>query len=181
MKHTTECDELRQLHTEDYLCEDRVEPERSIGVQSISFTSSKVKTMAVNMPEACLIKYDRNNMNKAYKRVKANKRGSHGIDGMTVDELLQFLKGKREPNQADYPGGYLQAKTCAAVEIPKLGGGKRLLGIPTVVDRVVQQAVAQVLSPIFEKQFSELSYGFRPERDAETSGIEMQGIHRSRL
>jgi len=166
VKHTTECDERSQLHTEDYLCEDRVEPERSMGVQSISFTSSKDQNDGNEYAGSLLDKIlDRDNMNKAYKRVKSNK-GSHGIDGMTVDELLQFLKENGEQIRQCIREGTYKPKPVRRIEIPKPGGGKRLLGIPTVVDRVVQQAIAQVLSPIFEKQFSELSYGFRPGRDA---------------
>jgi retron-type reverse transcriptase len=81
---------------------------------------------------------DKDNMNQAFKKVKSNK-GAGGIDGMEVDELLQYLKEN---------------------------GKVRKLGIPTVVDRVMQQAIAQVLSPIFENQFSDNSFGFRPKRSA---------------
>lgn len=109
---------------------------------------------------------DRSNMNKAYKRVKSNK-GAHGIDGMGVDKLLQYLK----ENGGQLRQSILDGKYCPnpvrRVEIPKEDGKKkRKLGIPTVVDRVVQQAIAQVLTPICEKQFSDNSYGFRPGRSA---------------
>ena len=166
MKYTTECNERSQLHIEDYLCDDRVEPERSMGVQSSSFTSSKGQNDGSEYAGSLLDKIlDRDNMNGAYKRVKSNK-GSHGIDGMTVDELLQFLKENGDQIRQSIREGTYKPKPVRRVEIPKPGGGKRLLGIPTVLDRVVQQAAAQVLSPIFEKQFSEWSYGFRPGRDA---------------
>jgi len=105
------------------------------------------------------------NMNLAYKRVKANK-GSHGVDGMTVDELLQFLKQNGDQIKQSILEGTYRPKPVKRVEIPKDGGGIRLLGIPTVLDRVIQQAIAQVLSPIYEKEFSENSFGFRPGRSA---------------
>jgi retron-type reverse transcriptase len=108
---------------------------------------------------------DRDNMNNAFKRVKSNK-GAHGVDGMKVDELLQYLK----ENGGQLRQSILDGKYCPnpvrRVEIPKEDGKKRRLGIPMVVDRVVQQAIAQVLTPIFEKQFSDNSYGFRPRRSA---------------
>ena len=106
------------------------------------------------------------NLNKAYKKVKSNK-GSGGVDGMDVDELLSYLrKHGRELNQRIYNGKY-DPNPVRRVEIPKEEKGKfRKLGIPTVVDRVYQQAIAQVLTPIFEKQFSENSFGFRPNRGA---------------
>ena len=109
---------------------------------------------------------DRNNMNNAYKRVKSNK-GAHGVDGMKVDELLQYLK----ENGGQLRQSILDGKYCPnpvrRVEILKEDGKtKRKLGIPTVVDRVVQQAIGQVFTPIFEKQFSDNSYGFRPGRSA---------------
>lgn len=109
---------------------------------------------------------DKDNMNQAFKKVKSNK-GAGGIDGMEVDELLQYLKENgQELTQAIKDGKY-RPNPVRRVEIPKEEKGKvRKLGIPTVVDRVVQQAIAQVLSPIFEKQFSDNSFGFRPKRSA---------------
>ena len=108
----------------------------------------------------------RNNMNYAYKRVKSNK-GAHGIDGMEVDELLQYLKETGDQLRQSILDGKYRPNPVRRVEIPKEDGKtKRKLGIPTVVDRVVQQAIAQVLTPIFEKQFSDNSYGFRPYRSA---------------
>jgi group II intron reverse transcriptase/maturase len=108
---------------------------------------------------------DRNNMNKAYKKVKSNK-GAHGVDGMGVNELLQYLKENGAQLRQSILDGKYRPNPVRRVEIPKENGKKRKLGIPTVVDRVVQQAIAQVLTPIFEKQFSDNSYGFRPGRSA---------------
>lgn len=107
----------------------------------------------------------RSNLNEAFKRVKANK-GSHGIDGMTVDELLQYLKENGETLRQSILDSKYRPNPVRRVEIPKENGKKRNLGIPTVVDRVVQQAIAQVLTPIYEKRFSENSFGFRPKRSA---------------
>jgi group II intron reverse transcriptase/maturase len=108
---------------------------------------------------------DRGNLNLAYKRVRKND-GSHGVDGMKVDELLPYLKQHGESLKHSLLEGKYRPQPVRRVEIPKPDGGIRLLGIPTVVDRMIQQAIAQVLSPIFEKEFSKYSYGFRPGRDA---------------
>ena len=110
------------------------------------------------------------NLNDAYKQVMRNK-GAAGVDGMTTDELGGHLvrnKSKiiRQIQQREY-----QPQPVLRVEIPKPEGGVRLLGIPTVTDRVIQQAIAQVLTPIFDSQFSENSYGFRPRRYAEMAII----------
>ena len=107
----------------------------------------------------------RDNLNEAFKRVKANK-GSHGVDGMGVDELLQYLRENGETIKQQILDGKYRPNPVRRVEIPKENGKKRNLGIPTVVDRFIQQAIAQVLTPIYEKQFSENSYGFRPKRKA---------------
>ena len=106
------------------------------------------------------------NLNRAYKKVKSNK-GSGGVDGMDVEELLTYLRQYgRGLNQQILEGRY-KPNPVRRVEIPKEEKGKyRKLGIPTVVDRVYQQAITQVLTPIFEKQFSENSFGFRPNRGA---------------
>jgi RNA-directed DNA polymerase len=103
------------------------------------------------------------NLNEAYKRVKKNK-GSHGVDGMEVEHLLQYLKDNGEELRKSILEGRYRPKPVRRVEIPKDNGKKRQLGIPTVVDRVIQQAIQQKLSPIYEPQFSETSYGFRPKR-----------------
>lgn len=105
-------------------------------------------------------------MNKAFKKVKVNK-GAGGVDGMGVDELLQHLKDNGQNLIQAIRDGKYRPNPVRRVEIPKEEKGKvRELGIPTVVDRVVQQAIAQVLTPIFEIQFSDNSYGFRPKRSA---------------
>ena len=105
------------------------------------------------------------NLNQAYKRVKANK-GAAGVDGMTVGDLLAWIKENRERLIAELLRGSYQPTTVRGVEIPKAGGGTRQLGIPTVVDRLVQQAILQVLEPILDPTFSASSFGFRPGRSA---------------
>jgi len=107
----------------------------------------------------------RDNLNRAYKQVKRNK-GAGGIDGMQVDELLPFLKENKNELVQSLRDGKYRPKPVPRVEIPKENGKTRKLGIPTVVDRFIQQAICQVLSPIFEKQFSDNSFGFRPKRSA---------------
>lgn len=110
------------------------------------------------------------NMNEAYLRVYRNK-GVSGVDGITVDELKEYLKENKDELRQRIRTRKYQPQAALRVEIPKENGKMRKLGIPTVVDRVVQQAIHQVLSPIFEKQFSEFSYGFRPKRSCERAII----------
>ena len=108
---------------------------------------------------------ERGNLERALKRVKANK-GSPGVDGMTVEELPAYLKANWEGLRAQLLEGRYQPQPVRQREIPKRGGGVRKLGIPTVVDRFLQQAILQVLSPRFDPTFSDHSYGFRPGRRA---------------
>jgi RNA-directed DNA polymerase len=105
------------------------------------------------------------NLNQAYKRVKAN-RGAAGVDAMSIAELLPWLRENRERLIASLIDGSYQPQIVRGVEIPKPGGGKRQLGIPTVVDRLVQQAILQVLEPILDPKFSVSSFGFRSGRSA---------------
>ncbi|EIW18315.1 Reverse transcriptase (RNA-dependent DNA polymerase) [Pelosinus fermentans] len=104
-------------------------------------------------------------LNTAYKQVKS-KKGAHGIDGMEVEHLLQYLKVNGEELTKSILEGKYHPNPVRRVEIPKDSGKMRTLGIPTAVDRVIQQAIAQELEPIFEPQFAETSYGFRPKRSA---------------
>jgi len=136
------------------------------GACSMSTASDMVKTK-VQMDTANLLGKIllRDNLNKAYKRVKKNK-GSHGVDGMKVDELLPFLKQHGLSLIEEIAMGKYKPKPVRRVEMPKPNGGIRLLGIPTVVDRFIQQAIAQVLTSVYDKEFSESSFGFRPGRDA---------------
>ena len=107
----------------------------------------------------------KDNFNRAYKRVKANK-GAPGIDGMTIEEALPYLKEhQQELTTRIYRGKYTPSRV-RRVEIPKPDGGVRKLGIPTVIDRTLQQAITQQLVPIYEPLFADGSYGYRPNRDA---------------
>ncbi len=108
---------------------------------------------------------DPDNLNKAYKQVKKNK-GSHGVDGMTTELLLEYLKSNGNELRKAILDGKHRPSPVRRVEIPKENGKMRQLGIPTAVDRVIQQGIQQVLSPIYDPTFSETSYGFRPRRSA---------------
>ena len=108
---------------------------------------------------------ERENLFAALKRVKSN-RGAPGIDGMTVFQLPEYLKESWPAIREALLAGTYKPTAVRRVEIPKPGGGVRLLGIPTALDRLIQQALAQVLSQLFDPTFSESSYGFRPKRSA---------------
>lgn len=166
MKETKKYVESRQLHIEGFARESKVELDDNEKVPSISLTSDK-KRDDINVYTRNLLKkiIHKDNMYEAFRRVKKNK-GSHGIDGLTIDELQSYLEVNGVKLQQNLLDGTYEPLPVRRVEIPKDNGKKRLLGIPTIVDRVVQQAIAQVLSPIFEKTFSDNSFGFRPNRSA---------------
>jgi RNA-directed DNA polymerase len=108
---------------------------------------------------------ERDNLNRAWKRVLANK-GAGGIDGMSVDDLFGWCRDHGKELVASLLDGTYQPSPVRGVEIAKPGGGRRQLGIPTVVDRLIQQAILQVLGPVLDEKFSESSFGFRPGRSA---------------
>jgi RNA-directed DNA polymerase len=105
------------------------------------------------------------NMRRAWKRVKANK-GAPGSDGRTLEDFPPFARSHWSGIRQDLLDGTYEPQPVRRVSIPKPNGGERLLGIPSVVDRVIQQAIGQVLTPIFDPGFSESSFGFRPGRSA---------------
>jgi len=177
MQSTPNSAKYSQLRIEDYLLENRLEAECKARVYSgltmLEKEGDGAKVVEENkgttdnstgedLLERIL---SRDNLNSAYKKVKRNK-GSHGVDGMTVKELLSYLTIHGEALKESILGGTYKPQPVRRVEIPKPDGGVRLLGVPTVVDRVIQQAVAQVLTPLYEKKFSNSSYGFRPNRNA---------------
>lgn len=121
--------------------------------------------------------WSRKNLRSALKRVEANG-GAPGIDGMTVDELRPYLKEHWLEIRVSLDAGEYRPRPVRRVEIPKPGGGVRLLGIPTEVDRFIQQAVQQVMTPEWERVFSPHSHGFRPGRRAHDAVREAQGYIR---
>ena len=167
MKVTESRFKNRQLHREDYLQMVSAEQKEYAEVFNYSKITEKSGVIAdywtSNLLDLILRK---DNLNKAYKQVKKNK-GKGGIDGMQVDELLPFLRENQESLIQEIREGKYKPNPVRRVEIPKETKGEfRKLGVPTVVDRVIQQAIAQELTPIFEEQFSENSFGFRPKRGA---------------
>jgi RNA-directed DNA polymerase len=127
-----------------------------------STASTRERALTGNLMEKVC---ERENLNRAYKRVKANK-GAPGIDGMTVGELYDWLREHKETLVESLLDGNYEPQPVLGKEIDKPSGGKRRLGIPTVVDRLVQQAILQVLEGIVGPTFSESSYGFRRGRNA---------------
>jgi RNA-directed DNA polymerase len=118
----------------------------------------------------------RENLQAAWKRVRANK-GAAGIDGMTIDEFPAWANsGHWKLVMTELKSGQYKPSPVRRVEIEKPDGGKRQLGIPTVTDRVIQQAIAQVLTPIFDPDFSKNSFGFRPDCNAHQAVRQVQGI-----
>ena len=157
----------RQLHIEDYL--QMVSAEQKEYAEVFDYSKITEKSGVItdywtnNLLDLILRK---DNLNNAYKQVKKNK-GKGGIDGMQVDELLPFLRENQRSLIQKIREGKYKPSPVRRVEIPKETKGEyRQLGIPTVVDRVIQQAIAQELTPIYEEQFSENSFGFRPGRGA---------------
>lgn len=145
---------------------DRAEPEGYVGGQTFMWITENNITN-VDKPHHGILEQilSPENLNKAYRRVKSNN-GAGGVDGMGADELLPYLTAHKDELLESILNGSYRPNPVRRVEIPKDNGKKRLLGIPTVVDRFIQQSITQVLSPLFENQFSETSYGFRPRRSA---------------
>ena len=157
----------RKLHKEDYprmvVAEQREYVEVPAHVRIAEHNDIITDLSADSLLRKILL---RENMNDAYKKVRSN-RGTGGVDEMSVDELLPYLREHRLELLRQIKDGKYKPNPVRRVEIPKEEKGKvRKLGIPTVVDRMIQQAIAQVLTPIYEPQFSESSFGFRPKRGA---------------
>ena len=143
-----------------------VEPQGNAGAPSDPSASESGQDDSERKAERLLEAIvSRENLNLAYKRVKANG-GSHGVDDMTTEELLPYLKQHGAALRQSILEGVYNPQAVRRVEIPKPDGGARQLGIPTVTDRLIQQAIAQTLNSVFDKGFSANSYGFRPGRSA---------------
>jgi RNA-directed DNA polymerase len=157
----------RQLHIEDYLQMVSAEQKEYAEVSAHSRITENNDIITDFQTDKLLEQIlQSENLNMAYKKVKSNK-GAGGVDGMSVDELLTFLKDNQKKLVQKLKNGKYKPNPVRRVEIPKETKGEtRKLGVPTVVDRVFQQAITQVLTPIYEEQFSENSYGFRPKRGA---------------
>lgn len=154
----------------DYPQKNIVEQERYEEVRSTPHgeITNRNSVASTNIFERVL---SRNNLNLAYLQVIRNK-GAAGVDGMTYEQLLPYLKENREELLDNLRKGTYKPQPVLRVEIPKPNGEKRKLGIPTVIDRMIQQAINQVLQPIFEPEFSDNSFGFRPKRSAKMAIIQ---------
>ena len=141
---------------------DSAEHEEYVGAQSAG-TRENGEQDSADLLERILT---RENLNRAYKRVRAN-HGAPGIDRMTVEDALPWLREHREELLDSIRRGKYKPQPVRRKEIPKPDGGVRKLGIPTVTDRIIQQAIAQQLTTIYEPLFSEGSYGYRPKRSAQ--------------
>lgn len=159
MKETNHDKDCRKLTRQ---IKDNSESENKLAVHSHDKINSKEENTKNELIEKIL---HRNNLNEAFRRVKSNK-GSAGVDGISTEELLKNLKENKYKILGQIRARKYKPKPVKRVQIPKSNGKKRNLGIPTTTDRVIQQAIAQILSPIYEKKFSENSYGFRPKRSA---------------
>ena len=148
---------------EGFLQRASVEHQGYAEARSTGRSEGKERDGASDLLEAIL---DRDNLNRAYKRVKSN-HGAAGIDGMSVEEALPWLKEHREELLQSIRDGSYEPSPVRRKEIPKPDGGVRKLGIPTVVDRVIQQGIAQKLQNIWEPLFSDSSYGYRPKRSGQ--------------
>ena len=115
---------------------------------------------------------ERNNMALAYKKVKS-KKGKGGIDGVEMDQAFDYIKENWPSIKEKIRKRKYKPQPVLRVEIPKPNGGVRKLGIPTIMDRIIEQAIVQVITPIVEPYFSEYSYGFRPKRRAQQAVIKL--------
>src|SRR5712692_160669 len=157
----------------DFSCKPTGEAWKADGEETESFPTVKGPESPAGtdrlMEEVC----ERENLKEALRRVKVN-RGSAGVDGMTVGQLTDYLKQHWPGIREQLLKGAYEPKPVKRVEIPKPDGGVRKLGIPTVLDRFIQQAVMQVLQRRWDRTFSEHSYGFRPGRSAHQAVAQAQ-------
>jgi len=156
-----EADRADQASTEE-AGRNRAEAAACAEVETATRRRTKAEVATTSLMEAAM---ERGNLMLAYQRVVANK-GAAGVDQLTVSELKDHLKQHWPTIRTRLLAGDYQPQPVRRVDIPKPQGGVRTLGIPTVVDRLIQQALHQVLQPIFEPSFSDASYGFRPGRNA---------------
>jgi RNA-directed DNA polymerase len=138
-------------------------PGSGVGAEARAVAAGQTKPEASRLMEAVV---ERSNMLCAYERVVSNE-GAPGVDGLTVAELRPWRQAYWTKVRPTLLAGEYMPSAVRKAEIPKPQGGVRTLGIPTVVDRLIQQALHQVLQPLFEPEFSESSYGFRPGRNAQ--------------
>lgn len=131
-------------------------------VRQLTLALAEPEALANNLMEQVC---QTDNLSQAYKRVRSNK-GAPGVDGMTIKALPAYVEAHRAEILSCLLDGSYQAQPVRGVKIPKPQGGERQLGIPTVLDRVIQQAIVQVIEPLFDPGFSDSSYGFRPGRSA---------------
>jgi len=149
-------DDANRKPTQGWLA---LECESELGVYNLS---TETPTQNMEMMERIVAP---SNVRESYRRVKAND-GCPGVDGMTVGELSKYLRAHWQQVRQDLLDGTYEPSPVKRHELRKPGGGKRVLGIPTVLDRLIQQSILQVLQPEWDPTFSEFSYGFRPGRSA---------------
>lgn len=170
-------DATRRATAPDMEQDDRMSSRAMLGAEASAATNGQTKAEALRPMEAVV---ERDNLMSAYERVMANK-GAAGVDGLTVDEFKPWLQQHWPSVRAALLAGSYLPRAVRKVEIPKPNGGVRTLGIPTVLDRLIQQALLQVLQPDFETGFSEHSYGFRPGRSAWQAVRQARGyVHEGR-
>lgn len=162
---------LKAEYREGCLQRDSVERKEYVGARSTKPGEGKERGGANDLLESIL---EQENLNRAYKQVKRN-HGAPGIDGMTVEGASSWIKEHRDELLQSIREGSYKPSPVRRKEIPKPDGGIRKLGIPTVIDRVIQQAIAQKLQPIFEPLFSDGSYGYRPKRSAQQAIQKVKG------
>ncbi len=147
------------------LQEGTVKPSGPVVVRSGRLESPESSSQPVRVDGLWEQTFSKANLARALKRVERNA-GAPGVDGMTTEQLRPWLHQHWVEVRETLDVGTYKPSPVRQVEIPKPDGGSRMLGVPTVLDRLVQQAIAQVLEPVFDPGFSEHSYGFRPGRSA---------------
>ena len=169
-------EERKQKTKESCPREDRLEAEVIEGAQTyMEITEGRLAEVQIDEKHLMELILSPYNMNRAYRKVVSNG-GSGGVDTMEAKELLPYLKLHNDELRNSILNGKYKPMPVRRVEIPKDNGKTRKLGIPTMVDRVIQQSIAQVLTPMYEPQFSEGSYGLRPNRSAQGALRQAQKI-----
>jgi RNA-directed DNA polymerase len=164
-------DATKQATAPDVEEDDRMSSRAMLGAEIGTAADGQTKAEGLRQMEAVV---ERNNLWQAYERVVRNK-GAAGVDGLSVSDFKAWLQQHWPSVKAALLAGEYMPMAIRKVEIPKPNGGVRTLGIPTVVDRLIQQALLQILQPQFEPEFSEHSYGFRPGRNAWQAVQQAQG------